>query len=349
MDARVILVLVMGILGWAYQAIQPPPPKICGSSNGPPVTSTRVRLRDGRHMAYMEQGVPKEMAKYKIVLVHGFDGTKEFSLPASQEVVEELGIYFVSFDRAGYGESDPNPQRSVKSEAFDIQDLADQLELGSKFYVIGVSMGGYTIWSCLKYIPHRLAGASLIVPVVNYWWPSFPTDLSRAAYRKQLVQDQWTLRIAHYTRPLFYWWMTQKWFPSSSVVERNPEIFSRGDKEIIQKILAIRRLPTPDKARQQGVYESLHRDVMIGFGTWEFDPMNINNPFPHNEGSVHLWQGYEDRLVPVSLQRYVSERLPWIRYHEVPDGGHLLFFNSSLRENILKALLLGEEPSSISV
>eukprot|EP00262_Sarcandra_glabra_P013711 TRINITY_DN3869_c0_g1_i7.p1 TRINITY_DN3869_c0_g1~~TRINITY_DN3869_c0_g1_i7.p1 ORF type:complete len:184 (+),score=31.37 TRINITY_DN3869_c0_g1_i7:68-619(+) len=168
MDARVILVLVMGILGWAYQAIQPPPPKICGSSNGPPVTSTRVRLRDGRHMAYMEQGVPKEMAKYKIVLVHGFDGTKEFSLPASQEVVEELGIYFVSFDRAGYGESDPNPQRSVKSEAFDIQDLADQLELGSKFYVIGVSMGGYTIWSCLKYIPHRHDDSLSLVPTKIY-------------------------------------------------------------------------------------------------------------------------------------------------------------------------------------
>eukprot|EP00262_Sarcandra_glabra_P013705 TRINITY_DN3869_c0_g1_i1.p1 TRINITY_DN3869_c0_g1~~TRINITY_DN3869_c0_g1_i1.p1 ORF type:complete len:350 (+),score=49.49 TRINITY_DN3869_c0_g1_i1:55-1104(+) len=348
MDARVILVLVMGILGWAYQAIQPPPPKICGSSNGPPVTSTRVRLRDGRHMAYMEQGVPKEMAKYKIVLVHGFDGTKEFSLPASQEVVEELGIYFVSFDRAGYGESDPYPQRSAKSEAFDIQDLADQLELGLKFYVIGFSWGGYSVWGCLKYIPHRLQGAALIAPAINFWWPSFPANLSREAYRKQLVQDQWTLRIAHYTRPLFYWWMTQKWFPSSSYVQIKPEIFSPQDKEIMQKILANRRPSNPDKGRQQGDYECLHRDLMVGFGTWEFDPMDIVNSFPHNEGSVHIWQGYEDRLVPVTLQRYVSERLPWIRYHELPDGGHLFFNISSLSDNILKALLLGEEVSSTS-
>lgn len=72
-----------------------------------------------------------------------------------QELIEELGIYFVAFDRAGYGESDPNPRRSVKSEAFDIQELADQLELGSKFYIIGVSMGTYSVWSTLKYIPHR--------------------------------------------------------------------------------------------------------------------------------------------------------------------------------------------------
>lgn len=72
-----------------------------------------------------------------------------------QELVEELGVYFVSFDRAGYGESDPNPGRTVGSGAMDIQDLADQLGLGSRFYVIGVSMGGLHAWGCIKYIPHR--------------------------------------------------------------------------------------------------------------------------------------------------------------------------------------------------
>lgn len=72
-----------------------------------------------------------------------------------QELIEELGIYFLFFDRAGYGDSDPNPKRSVKSEAFDIQELADKLQIGSKFYVLGVSMGAYPIWGCLKYIPNR--------------------------------------------------------------------------------------------------------------------------------------------------------------------------------------------------
>lgn len=59
------------------------------------------------------------------------------------------------YDRAGYGDSDPNPKRSLKTEALDIEQLADQLELGPKFYVIGVSLGSYPTWSCLKYIPHR--------------------------------------------------------------------------------------------------------------------------------------------------------------------------------------------------
>ncbi|KAF6146678.1 hypothetical protein GIB67_008964 [Kingdonia uniflora] len=43
---------------------------------------------------------------------------------------------------AGYGESDPNPKRTIKSTALDVEELADQMELGSKFYVMGYSMEG---------------------------------------------------------------------------------------------------------------------------------------------------------------------------------------------------------------
>ena len=69
--------------------------------------------------------------------------------------MDEFGIYMLSFDRPGYGESDPDPHRSVKSNAQDIEEIADQLELGPKFFVIGFSLGGEFVWGCLKHIPHR--------------------------------------------------------------------------------------------------------------------------------------------------------------------------------------------------
>lgn len=84
----------------------------------------------------------------------------------------------------------------------------------------------------------RLAGAAVIVPVINFWWPSFPANLSKEAYKTQLVQDQWMLRVAHYIPSLLYWWMTQKWFPSSTVAARHPEILSPHDKEIVHKFMA---------------------------------------------------------------------------------------------------------------
>ncbi|XP_072999574.1 uncharacterized protein [Typha latifolia] len=346
MLTKVAAILVIALAGWAYQAIKPPPPKICGTPNGPPVTSPRIQLRDGRHLAYKESGVPKEKAKYKIVLVHGFDSTKETIFPASQELVEELGVYYLSFDRAGYGESDPNPKRSVKSEAFDIQELADKLELGEKFYVIGGSMGGYPTWSCLNYIPHRLAGAALVVPVVNYWWPSFPANLSGHVFGNLLAGDRRTFWIAHHLPSLLYAWMTQKWFQTSQAAAGHPDIFPEQDKEVIRKREALHpSTGLPNKARQQGVFESLHRDLMVVFGNWEFDPLRMKNPFPNNEGSVHIWQGYFDRFVPVELQRHVAEKLPWIHYHENPQGGHLFIDTGGWADAALKALLLGEEPS----
>ncbi|CAK9311820.1 unnamed protein product [Citrullus colocynthis] len=135
-------------------------------------------------------------------------------LALSQELMEELNAYMVLYDRAGYRDSDTYPSRSVKSEAFDIQELEDKLELGTKFYIVGVSMGAYPIWSCLKYIPHRLLGASLVVPFVNYWWHVIPSALLKKPLNQLPQSFRRTFGIAHYTPWLYYWWTKQKWFPS---------------------------------------------------------------------------------------------------------------------------------------
>nr|DAD28816.1 TPA_asm: hypothetical protein HUJ06_030284 [Nelumbo nucifera] len=341
MSKKVSVLLLIGILSWMYQAIQPPPPKICGSPNGPPVTAPRIRLRDGRHLAYKENGVPKDKAKYKVIFVHGFDSCRYDAIPLPQRVAEELGIYLLSFDRAGYGESDPNPKRTVKDTALDIEELADQLGIGSKFYVIGFSMGGQAIWSCLKYIPHRLAGATLIAPVVNYWWRGLPTNLTLEAYNLQLPRDRWAVGVSHYAPWLTYWWNTQKWFPASSVIAHSPDILCSQDKEVFQKFEA--RESYVAQIRQQGDFESLHRDLIVGFGSWEFDPMDLENLFSNGEGSVHLWHGDEDGLVPVSLQRYIAAKLPWIHYHELKGSGHMFPYIDGMPETIVKALLLGEK------
>ncbi|KAJ8750121.1 hypothetical protein K2173_014036 [Erythroxylum novogranatense] len=345
MLAPVVLALSVGLLGWAYQTLKPPPPKICGSPGGPPITSQRVKLSGGRHLAYKEMGVPKEEAKYKIIVVHGFAASKDMTLPIPQELIEELGIYIILFDRAGYGESDPYPSRSVKSEAYDIQELADKLEIGTKFYVMGMSMGAYPIYSCLKYIPHRLSGASLIVPFINYWWPRLPASVSRAGFQKLLNCDRRTFQVAHYAPWLFYWWMTQKWFPSLSMMSGNTAIFCPQDMETMAKLSETPSVDQ-DKITQQGVHESLHRDIIAGYGKWEFDPLDLSNPFPDNEGSVHIWQGYEDRIIPYEINRYLSEKLPWIHYHEVPEVGHFMIFKREICEAIIRTLLLGKEMSN---
>lgn len=83
--------------------------------------------------------------------------------------------------------------------------------------------------------------------------------------------------------------------------------------------------------------------MMVGFGTWEFDPIDLKNPFPNNEGSVHLWHGDEDRLVPVILQRYIVQRLPWIRYHELQGAGHMFPLADGMSDTIVKTVLTGDK------
>ncbi|KVI09222.1 hypothetical protein Ccrd_012344 [Cynara cardunculus var. scolymus] len=329
MIVEIAVAVVGGFLGWIYMQIQPPPPRVCGSPGGPPITSPRVQLTDGRHLSYKESGVSKDKAKYKIIVIHGFDSSKDMKLPISQELIEELQIYILSFDRAGYGESDPHPKRSVKSEAFDVQELADKLQVGAKFYVIGLSMGAYAVWR-----------VSLVVPFVNYWWPCLPANLAKECFELLLVQDRWTFRVAHYAPWLFQWWMNQKLFPSLSIMAGNMDIFCQSDLEFLKKLP-----PNPDdtqeKIRQQGVYESLYRDIMAGYGKWEFDPFDVSNPWPENDGAAHIWQGYEDKIIPYKLNRFLSQKLPFVQYHEVPGKGHFLAFESTLCDEIFRTLLVG--------
>ncbi|CAI0474753.1 unnamed protein product, partial [Linum tenue] len=306
------LVVLAGLVAWGYQAIQPPPPKICGSSDGPLVTASRIKLRDGRHLAYREHGVSKDVAKIKVVFIHGFD-------------------------------SDPHPSRTVKSQVSDIEELADQLGLGSKFYLIGYSLGGQLGWGCLKYIPHRLAGVTLLTPASNYWWPGFPSNLSTEALYKHPPCDYWSLRVAHYAPWLTHWWNTQNWFPILGAISKSPHILSREDKEVVAKLIA-KGVDNMEHVRQQGEYESLHRDLNVGFGNWEFDPVEMENPFTNNEVSVHLWQGDEDILVPAILQRYIAERhSSWIQYHELAGSGHFFPYLDGMADTIVKTMLNDKE------
>ena len=95
--------------------------------------------------------------------------------------------------------------------------------------------------------------------------------------------------------------------------------------------------------RQQGEFESIHQDLIMGFGKWEFDPTELTNPFPNNEETIHLWQGDEDILVPAILQRHIVGKLPWIHYHELPGSGHMFPYFEGMSDTIIKTQLSVEK------
>lgn len=91
MVSRAAIVLLMGLLGMVYQGTQLPP----NDSAITPVVSPRIRLRDGRYMAYRERGVPKEKAKHSIIIVHGFGSSKDMNFQAPQVHASIFLIFFL--------------------------------------------------------------------------------------------------------------------------------------------------------------------------------------------------------------------------------------------------------------
>ncbi|XP_047313413.1 uncharacterized protein LOC124916702 [Impatiens glandulifera] len=305
---------------------------------------SRILLSDGRYLAYQERGVPKNEAQFKLIIVHGFGSSKDMIFLLSQELINELKLYMLLYDRAGYGESSPNPNRSPKSEAADIEELAEKMQLGPKFYLIGISIGSYPLWSCLRRIPRSLAGAALVVPMINYKWQSLPDDLVKDDMRKSMAK--WAFWAARYAPCLVHLWLTQKLFPSKNILERNPKFFCDKDLEVLKDTPAFQLLGRASLQRKE-VFDCLRRDFMAAFGKWDFDPLELSNPFSSSSSSsssaVHIWHGGEDKVVPAQLQRFVAAKLPWIRYHEVAERGHLLIYDASVCEAIVRSLLLGED------
>ena len=67
--------------------------------------------------------------------------------------------------------------------------------------------------------------------------------------------------------------------------------------------------------------------------------MSLENPFVNSSTTVHIWQGTEDYLVPVVLQRVVARSLPWVQYHELPGKGHFLNAYPGLADKIVRSLI----------
>ena len=65
--------------------------------------------------------------------------------------------------------------------------------------------------------------------------------------------------------------------------------------------------------RQQGEFESIHHDMIMAFTNWAISPMDLENLFIDEEGSVNLWHGDDDKIVLVEMHLFIFEKMPWIQ------------------------------------
>lgn len=84
------------------------------------------------------------------------------------------------------------------------------------------------------FVVSRLAGVALVVPGINYWWPSLPASLKKAALGKLQASDRRAFWVARHAPRLLYAYMTQKLVTPSAILAGHPDAFGRQDKEILK-------------------------------------------------------------------------------------------------------------------
>nr|DAD26090.1 TPA_asm: hypothetical protein HUJ06_027558 [Nelumbo nucifera] len=154
-----------------------------------PPSATRFQLLDGRYMAYHEQGVSADRARFSLIAPHSFLSSRFGGIPGIKtSLLEEFGIHMVTYDLPGFGESDPHPDRNLNSSAWDILSIANAVGVTDKFWVVGHSSGSIHAWAALRYIPDKIAGAAMFAPMVN------PYDSAMSKEERQRTWEKWTFR-----------------------------------------------------------------------------------------------------------------------------------------------------------
>jgi pimeloyl-ACP methyl ester carboxylesterase len=140
--------------------------------------------RDGRRLAFAVWGDPEG---FPILALHGTPGCRLGRWPR-EELYVELGVCFVTHDRAGYGRSDRHHGRRVVDEVADVRSLADELGF-DRFGVNGGSGGGPHALACAALLPDRVVRAICDVGVAPVGTPGLEKDAWLAGMDPENVKE----------------------------------------------------------------------------------------------------------------------------------------------------------------
>ncbi|CAI5496303.1 unnamed protein product [Closterium sp. Naga37s-1] len=109
----------------------------------------RVRLADGRLLAWQEFGVPQGSARHTLLVVHAPPLCRTAGFPGlSEAFFHQRSIRVISFDLPGTGFSDPLPLQATTTTASfasavadDIKQLAQQLHIVPGLWIVGFGLG----------------------------------------------------------------------------------------------------------------------------------------------------------------------------------------------------------------
>lgn len=268
-----------------------------------------VRLTDGRHIAYREVGCKEGAAHRSMIALHGLMSSRFGGMPGvREEVLLEFGVRLIAIDRPGYGESDPHPCQTFRSTCKDIVAVADALHLGKRIWLHGYSMGGAFCWAAARYIPDRIEGIAMWCPVGNICWKGISKEERKCMLSSYSNMDLILTFLCKFSPFLFI-----KWYSRMSCILMDPSVdmtagLSSADKKcVLQPEMADLMFRDRSESIRKNKGFGMAKDFELMNKGWDFELAEVGEMFKRK---IHIWQGEEDRLVPISLQRWVQNQLP---------------------------------------
>ena len=266
-----------------------------------------VKAADGRRLCVESSGAADGTP---VFLLHGTPGSRNGPRPRGI-ILYRLGIHLISYDRPGYGCSDPQPGRTVADTADDIAAIADALDV-DRFGIVGRSGGAPHALSCAAVLGERVYSAAALACLAPFgaqgldWFDGMAVS-NVEAYRDAEADEDLAAELASRAGKV-------RNDPDSLLRSLWPELVG-NDRKVVGDI-ALRRIlaETYAEALQETACGWID-DVLALRRAWGFDLSTITRP-------VMLWHGGDDVFSPVSHTMWLAEQIKNSTLNVQSDAAH---------------------------
>jgi len=272
----------------------------------------KIILKDGRALGFAEYGLA---TGNPVLHFHG-SGSSRLERPASENLLIQLNVHFISVDRPGHGLSDSQPKRRLIDWPEDITQLADHLGL-EKFYVTGHSAGGPYVLACAHELAERIVAGAVISSVAPMSRPR-PYDgmpILNQILARSARQLPWLTYLARKTTRNMVMQDTKK------AAQQLMASIPNSDKEILYEPKNVENMVLSiQEGFRQGSEGVAHDDILVNTD-WGFELKSI-------ETRIDIWHGKLDVNVPIHAAQYLHGHIPHNRCYELTDKGHFFILDS---------------------
>jgi pimeloyl-ACP methyl ester carboxylesterase len=268
-----------------------------------------VPAADGRTLHVLEAGEPDGAC----VVVHHGTPMSGALFAAEIESARERGLRLVAYDRPGYGESSPDPGRSVADAAADVAAILDALGV-ARFATYGASGGGPHALACAALLGDRCAAALTIAGV----GPADAADLEFLAGMGEGNQIEFGKALDG--REALAAFLRDE---AAGLLEVRPEQLADAMRPHLSDVDA--RALTGELA--EFLTHAMQRGLGPGIDGWLDDDLAFMAPWGFDVGAigvpVAVWQGEHDLMVPPAHAAWLGGHVPGADLAILAGEGHL--------------------------